>query len=34
MGTEGLMNVVFVQIRYKPESTYKVADALYEKEIC
>lgn len=34
MGTEGLMNVVFVQIRCKPGSTYKVADTLYEKEIC
>ncbi|MBO6815616.1 MAG: Lrp/AsnC family transcriptional regulator [Rhizobiaceae bacterium] len=28
------MNVVFVQIRCKPGTAYKVADVLYEREIC
>ena len=27
------MNVIFVQLRCKPGTTYEVADALYEKEI-
>lgn len=32
--SQGLMNLVFVQIRCKPGSAYKVADVLYEREIC
>ena len=32
--SQGLMNVVFVQIRCKPGTAYKVADVLYEREIC
>jgi len=27
------MNVIFVQLRCKPGTTYKVADALYDREI-
>ena len=27
------MNVIFVQLRCKPGTAYKVADALYEREI-
>lgn len=34
METDGKLNVVFVQIRCKPGQTYKVADELYDKEIC
>ena len=32
--SQGLMNLVFVQIRCKPGWSYKVADVLYQKEIC
>ncbi len=32
--SQGLMNLVFVQIRCKPGTAYQVADVLYEREIC
>lgn len=32
--SQGLMNVIFVQVRCKPGYSYKVADALHEREIC
>ncbi len=32
--SQGLMNVVFVQIRCRPGTAYQVADVLYEREIC
>jgi len=32
--SQGLMNLIFVQIRCKPGSAYKVADVLFEREIC
>ena len=32
--SQGLMNLVYVQIRCKPGMAYKVADVLYEREIC
>lgn len=32
--SQGLMNLIFVQIRCKPGTAYQVADVLYDREIC